>query len=193
MDANAPPAALARRALAAGLVALLLALFVRTFVLQLVVVASGSMEPTLLEGDLVLVDRLAHVARGGLLVAGRAPRRGDVLLLRHSGAAVERWIKRCVAIAGDEVEVEGDRIWLGGRLVPAMADEPGPDVTGASRTWRLPPDSLFLVGDHRAASTDSRSFGPVPAASVLGRVVVVLWSRAPDDGIRWRRVALPVR
>lgn len=181
MDANAPPAALARRALAAGLVALLLALFVRTFVLQLVVVASGSMEPTLLAGDLVLVDRLAHVGRG------------DVLLFRHSGAAVERWIKRCVAIEGDEVEVEGDRIWLGGRLVPAMAGEPGPDVAAASRTWRLPPDSLFLVGDHRAASTDSRTFGPVPVASVLGRVVIVLWSRAPDDGVRWRRVAHPVR
>lgn len=196
MDAHAPPASLVRRAFSAGLVAGLLALFVRTFVVQLIVVESGSMEPTLLVGDFVLIDRLAYAAPRWMLAPGRAPRAGDVLLFRQPRAANERWVKRCVAVAGDEVEVEGERIWNGGRLVPAptAADSPRADgATAAARRWTIPPGSIFLAGDHRAASMDSRAFGPVPLERALGRAVCVLGSRSPENGILWRRFALPVR
>lgn len=159
-----PPAALTRAAraragLALLLAAVLAALFFRTFVLEIRVISSASMTPALAVGDHVLVDRLLYLgsvpAPLAALLPARAVARGDVVLFRSPEDGRTALVKRCVALPGD--------------IVPAGV---------------VPAASLYLVGDHRADSRDSRVFGPVERALVDGRVVLVLGSRAPGGG--WR-------
>lgn len=170
MVAHLPSAALsaARGALRAGLAAVLLALFARGFVLELRVIAGGSMAPTLLPGDRVLVDRMlfardlpAPIAR---LLPVREPERGDVLLARSPEAARPVLIKRCVAVGGERI---------GSLLVPQGA--------------------VWLEGDHRADSRDSRAFGAVDRSAVAGRVVGILASKSPRGSWRWSRSLRAVR
>jgi signal peptidase I len=168
--AHLPSAALsaARGTLRAGLAAILLALFARGFVFELRVIAGGSMAPTLLSGDRVLVDRMvfartppAPLAR---LLPVREPARGDVLLARSPEGSRPALVKRCVALGGDRV---------GSTLLPAGA--------------------VWLEGDHRTDSRDSRTFGPVDRGAVTGRVVAILASKAPGGAWRWSRWLRPVR
>ena len=165
MVAHSPPAELtlaarARRGARAGLAAVLAALFCRAFVLEIRVVAGDSMSPALLAGDRVLVDRLVY--RGPAALAGLLPvrdvRPGDVVLFRSPEDGRTALLKRCVAVPGDAVP---------GGAVPAGA--------------------LYLVGDRRHDSRDSRAFGPVARGAVIGRAVAVLGSFAPGDGPRWSR------
>ena len=170
MVAHLPSAALTAGlgALRAGLIAVLLALFARGFVLELRVIAGSSMVPTLLPGDRVLVDRMIYA--GGLpspfarLLPVREPARGDVVLARSPDDHRSALVKRCVALAGDRID---------------------PVAVPAGTVW--------LEGDHRAASRDSRAFGPVARRFVSGRVVRVLASKTPGGGWRWSRTFGAVR
>lgn len=162
------PAAALRRALAAGLVAVLAALYVRTFVVEIVLVPSGSMAPALVAGDRVAVDRLLY---GGSfpplswLLPTRAPAPGDVVVFRSPEARGRLLVKRCVATGGEPYE--------GGYV---------------------PPGTLFLLGDAREHSHDSRAFGPVGRGAVVGRAAAVLWSVAPGRAaLRWGRTLARVR
>lgn len=162
------PAAALRRALAAGLVAVLAALFFRTFVFEIVLVPSGSMAPALLAGDRVAVDRLLY--GGGFaplswLLPARAPAPGDVVVFRSPEARTRLLVKRCAARGGEP---------FGGGYVPA--------------------GTLILLGDARESSHDSRAFGPVGQGAVVGRAVAVLWSVAPGSTApRWGRTLARVR
>jgi len=156
-----PPAALSRRSLVrglfdAGLVAVLFALFARAFLIEVVSIPSDSMSPTLVAGDQVLVDRwiFADPATWRALPV-RPVRSGDIVLFRSPLPPHPLLVKRCVA-AGGEIAA--------GTPVPA--------------------GELFLAGDHRAGSFDSRDFGPVASSAVRGRVFAILWSRAAGDSRR---------
>lgn len=170
MVAHLPPATLSaplRRALEPALVALLAALFVRTFVAQVVAIPSASMAPALLPGDVVLIDRLAYAAGPAPLAAlwpTGAVGRGEVVAFRSPESRRRLLVKRCAAGGGEP--------W-GGGFVPA--------------------GTLMLLGDARAVSHDSRAFGPVAGAAVVGRAVAVLWSREPGGGWRWGRTMRRVR
>jgi len=157
------------------LVAVLLALHVRGFVCELRVIRTASMAPALLPGDRILVDRMVF-ARGlprtaRALLPVREVVRGDVVLARSPEDGRTPLVKRCVATGGDRT----------------AAGHP------------LAPDALWLLGDHRAVSRDSRHFGAVERQAVFGRAVAVLASRAPAAGRRpwrgWRlsRLLRPVR
>ena len=153
---SARPAGVARRAIDAALVALLAALFVRTFVCQFVQVPSGSMAPALLAGDRVLVDRLLYAGAGGLarLLPVRAPAPGDVVVFRSPEERRRLLVKRCVAVGGDSY-----------------------------RGGYLPAGTLALEGDDAARSHDSRAFGPVAGGALVGRAVAVAWSVEPGAGL----------
>lgn len=144
----------------AALAAVLAALFCRAFVLEIRVVAGDSMTPALLAGDRVLVDRLVYRGAGALagLLPVRDVRPGDVVLFHSPEDRRTALLKRCVGVPGDSVP---------GGSVPAGA--------------------LYLVGDRRQDSRDSRAFGPVARGAVIGRAVAVLGSFAPGDGPRWSR------
>lgn len=175
MVAQLPPAALGgtpgaalRRTLATALVALLAALYFRTFVVEILQVPSGSMAPALVAGDHLLVDRLIYAGAGAplaWLLPERAPAPGDVVVFRSPEDRRRLLVKRCVATGGQP--------WAGG-YVPA--------------------GTLMLVGDARAGSHDSRAFGPVGRGAVVGRAAAVLWSVAPGARVpRWQRTLARVR
>ena len=178
MDAHAPPAELNRGAPArlaprplrgasalarCVLVALLLALFVRAFVLEVVSIPSASMTPALEPGDQVLVNRFLYTGPRLGLLPRRSVRRGDVVLFRPPFDRRQEFVKRCVGASGDR---------FGGGV--------------------LPPGALWLQGDAREGSLDSRHFGAVPESALEGRVLAVLWSRSGAPGAR-RRILRQVR
>jgi signal peptidase I len=164
-----------RRLLRPGPIALLLVvaalLATGSFLAEPMRVTSISMVPTLNAGDHVLVDKSAYRHSG--------PARRDLVVFKAPpGAAEAGWlVKRVVAVAGDEVSIED------GALVVnrAVAAEPAIDTSRIDGAYfepvTVPPGTVFVLGDNRADSIDSRNFGPVSTQSVLGRVAVRLWPR----------------
>ena len=168
MVPHPPPAALSR-AFRTALVALLAALYARGFVVELRAIASGSMDPTLVVGDQLLVDRMVYAGRDlppvlARLLPVREPRRGDLVVLRSPEDRRAVLVKRCTALAGDR-------------------------VSGAT----VPPAALWVEGDRRSSSHDSRAFGPVERRDLVGRALLVVLSRPPGGGWRVGRTLAPVR
>jgi signal peptidase I len=155
-------------AVLAGLAVLAVALLLllRAFVAEPFRIPSGSMEPTLRPGDSVLVSKLAYRDAGprrGQLAVFHAPRTGELLL------------KRIVAVAGDTVAIEDGALYVDGR----RRIEPYADPRAIDSEYfgpvRVRPGTVFVLGDNRADSIDSRAFGAVTTGSLLGRVVARIW------------------
>ena len=202
-DSRGAPAA-ARRSqprelLEAVLVAVVLALFVRTFLVQAFVVPTPSMEKTVLAGDHVVVNKFlfAPSAIGALdrLLPRRPVRRGDLIDFKFPEDPRRDFVKRAVALAGDTVEIRSKQVFVNGRLEPGTAA-----FHSESRIWpddpelpeglrrrdqippiTVPPETSFALGDNRDNSYDSRFWGPVPAANLKGRPLFVYWSYPPGD------------
>jgi signal peptidase I len=164
---------LAAGALAVGALAVLGRRLAR---LEPVLVAGDSMRPTLLPGQRVAVGPL-----------DRPPRRGDLVVVRGRGLEL---VKRVVGLPGERVRLVAGRLEVDGLEVaePYLGGNPGgwagstgaprrgsPDPSGGDLDLRLGEDQYLVLGDHRAASTDGRDFGPVPAASLAGRVRFAYW------------------
>ena len=150
--------------LLAGVVALILLL--RAFVAEPLVVPTTSMTPTLRPGDHVLANKLAY--RFG------DPRRGDLVVFRPRGAG-GLMLKRIVAIGGDSVGLEDGVLHVNGHAVR----EPFVDHRLVDSVYfgpvRVPSGAVFVMGDRRSDSLDSRTFGPVPRRRILGRVDLRIW------------------
>jgi signal peptidase I len=135
---------------------------VRLFVAEPMRVPSVSMQPTLRPGDHVVLARTTTAGRGDLVVFA-SPSSGELL------------VKRVVATGGDEVGIEDGELVVNGRQV----SEPYVDHRLLDGVYfgpvTVPAGSIFVLGDNRTASTDSREFGPVPAGAALGRVVARVW------------------
>jgi signal peptidase I len=155
---------------AVGVALLAVLIVTRIFVAEPFRIPSESMEPTLAPGDQALVDKLAYrgsaAPHRGDLVAFHAPRTGEVLL------------KRVVAVGGDTVGIEDGRLVVDGRMVR----EPYTDPDAIDSVWfgpvRVRPGTVFVLGDNRANSDDSRDFGAVPEDRVIGRAVARVWPPA---------------
>jgi signal peptidase I len=148
---------------AAAIIVLLLA---RSFVIEPVRVRSDSMEPALRAGSLVLIEKITFDFR--------EPRRGDVVVTSDPRTG-ESIVKRVVAVAGDSVGIDDGTLTLNGKRVSeAYIDNDnmngfyfGPDV--------VPNGDVFLLGDNRDTSVDSRTFGPVSVDDIEARVVATIW------------------
>jgi signal peptidase I len=155
---------------------LLIFFVVQNFVAQPYQILQVSMQRTLNPGEYVLVDKLSpHFSDY---------KRGDVIVFEPPNGYSEDardipFIKRVIGIAGDTVEVKDEAVWVNGvKLVEpyvydGQATTPIP-ITGTS-VWQVPKDSLFVLGDHREASQDSRVFGPIAKSSVIGRAWLRYW------------------
>ncbi|MFN3369952.1 MAG: signal peptidase I [Sphingomonadaceae bacterium] len=205
--------------------ALVIALGLRTFVVQPFAIPSGSMAPGLEPGDFILVNKMAYgwspaafPFAGPLAAPGEQPARllpspvrpGDVVVF--AGPQGQDYVKRVVATGGDRVELIGGRLVVNGLRVGCAPTGPGicreqlpngrshrirPDGTGSLADHPeilVPAGHLFLLGDNRGASADSRlpraagGLGLVPESAVLGRVERIFFAADRDHGIRWQRI-----
>jgi signal peptidase I len=177
------PAARRRRAVLDWIVvigiALLVAFLVRTFVLAHFVVDGTSMSTTLHDGDRVFVNKLSYRLH--------EPHRGDVVVLHELDGASERdLIKRVVGLPGETVEVRNCEVLIDGRRLqePYLDPEvvtPG-NCGGDTPATDVPADHLFVMGDNRSGSLDSRNLGPIDEDDLVGRAFVVFW---PQGNWQW--------
>lgn len=148
--------------------AVIIALLVNTFLAQTTYVHGQSMEPNLHDNQRLVLEKVSY--SGWLHL--RNPQRGDVVVVRIESSAVPL-IKRVIGLPGDRVAIRGGRILINGRLL----DEPyltGPTY-GDYGPIDVPPLHLFVMGDNRSFSNDSRNFGPVPLKDVIGRAWFSYW------------------
>ena len=151
--------------------AVVLYVVIQTFVVQTYRVEQHSMEPTLVGDQHLLIDKLT-------------PRfddysRGDIIVFHAPGTAPDAvpYIKRVIGVGGDHIALKGGDVYVNG----AKLDEPYISPDGPTRpltdqaTWDVPVGSLFVMGDHRTQSEDSRAFGVVPVPSVIGRAWLRFW------------------
>ncbi len=156
--------------LAVGLIA---ALVVRATLLQAYSIPSGSMSPTLEAGDHILVTPMAR------WLGGEAPRRGDVVVFRNPEVGPGYFVKRVVALPGEHVEIRDGSVRIDGRRL----DEPwtGEGTEGALSEI-VPSGAVFVMGDHRSDSIDSRIWGVLPSGRIVGRARLIFWSSDAVSG-----------
>ena len=161
-------------------VALLVAFVVRTFVLAHFVVEGESMYSTLETGDRVFVNKLSYRLHD--------PNRGDVVVLHQITGASERdLIKRVIALPGETVEVRNCTVLIDGRVLNEPYLDPEvvtPTDCGGdySLNGPVPEDHVFVMGDNRGGSQDSRVIGPISEDDLVGRAFVVFW---PQSHWQW--------
>ncbi len=195
-------------------VAVLLALFVRTFIVQAFKIPSGSMLPTLQIGDHLLVSKFSYGVRlpviGTSLISRQGPAHGDVVVFRFPRDRSLDYIKRVVAIGGDTIEVRDKQVLLNGQQVEnphahftshdIMSSAAGPRDNFGPVT--VPDGKIFVMGDNRDNSYDSRFWGFVDLQDVLGKALIIYWSWDVDKSlfsidrytsIRWDRLGGIVR
>jgi signal peptidase I len=188
------PRSRAREYSEAILVAIIFALFTRTFLFQAFQVPTASMEKNILVGDHLIVNKFIFAAHGASplnrLLPYRPVRRGDVLVFKFPEDPRRDFIKRTIALPGETVEIRDKVISVEGvRLeepeVYNSDDRIWPDDPELPDSYRrrdqahpftVPPNSFFALGDNRDNSYDSRFWGAVPAANLKGRAMFVYWS-----------------
>lgn len=182
-----------RETIEAIVIALVLALFIRTFVVQAFKIPSGSMEPTLLIGDHLLVNKFIY----GIpipftdikLFPFKRPGRGDVIVFDFPEDPRKDFIKRVIAVEGDTVEIRDKRVYINGKPVEDphafFAEETilpkGMEQRDNFGPVTVPKDSLFMMGDNRDRSYDSRYWGFVDIKKVEGKAWIIYWSWDSND------------
>ncbi len=183
------------------LLAIVIAFFIRTFVIQAYKIPSGSMKPTLLIGDHILVSKFNYgvklpFIRSTLIPVG-TPKRGDIVVFIYPEDRSKDFIKRLVGLPGDTVEVRDKKIFLNGQpwnethgvhsdsLVIPGAVQPRDNFGPV----KVPEGKLFVMGDNRDESYDSRFWGFVDMKDVLGKALIIYWSWNQEDySVRWGRI-----
>jgi signal peptidase I len=134
-------------------------------------VDGASMEPTLLSGEYVIVNRISYKLG--------TPQRGDIIVFHFPRDPREEYIKRVIGLPGDDVEVKDGKVYVNGQAL----DESYLKVqTNYPGSWRVPEGQLFVLGDNRNNSSDSHDWGTVPMNYVVGKAVLVYWP-PPEWGL----------
>jgi signal peptidase I len=138
-------------------------------------VEGDSMEPSLHDGQFVVVNRLAYE----LPLLGTEPERGDIVVFRFPLNPDRRFIKRIIGLPGDEVRVQDGVVYVNGIQLtePYLAVQPAYNAT-----WRVGADEVIVLGDNRNNSSDSQNWGPLPLEGIIGKAVLVYW---PLENLGW--------
>jgi signal peptidase I len=177
-----------------------LALFVRTLFIQAFRIPSESMEDTLLVGDFLFANKLIYGPKLPFvdvrLPAIRDPKPGDIIIFRFPQDPKIDYIKRCVAIEGQTVELIDDQLYVDG----VLRDEPFTKYVFGSRPDRhfgpftVPQGSIFMMGDNRDNSADSRAWGPLDKKLISGKAMFIYFSWNPrSHTIRFSRIGDLIR
>jgi signal peptidase I len=181
------------------IIALVLALLTRATVVQAFRIPTSSMEDTLLVGDFLLVNKFVYGSKIPFtevrLPKVRAPKRGDVIVFRHPTEGKD-FIKRCIGVAGDTIEVRNDVVYVNG----SAQKEPYKILRGFGGEMSnfgpvvVPSGNLFMMGDNRHNSYDSRAWGPLPMQYVKGKAMVMYFSWNKQSHLpRWSRIGRIIR
>jgi signal peptidase I len=181
--------------------ALILALLIRSFVVQAFKIPSGSMLPTLQIGDHILVNKFIYGIRlpiaGTLLIPISAPQRGDVVVFVYPVDPSKDFIKRVAGVGGDVIQIRGKQVYVNGQVwddphayfADGTAAAHGSSPRDTYGPVTVPPGHIFVLGDNRDRSYDSRFWGFVDVNEVKGRAFLIYWSWDGDDHwVRWGRI-----
>lgn len=170
--------------------AVVLALIIRSFIIQPFKIPTGSMEPTLMPGDRILVVRYAYGLRVPFTYHRFArfgsPQIGDIIVFNYPEEPKRDFIKRCVARGGDALSIRDGQLIRNGM---AMKKPPfnkiyyyeRGDFIAGKNIWRIPDNTYFVLGDNSASSKDSRYWGFLDDKFLLGKAVLIYW---PPSRIR---------
>jgi signal peptidase I len=191
MDAPARSKGFLRETVESVLYAGVIFLVIRTLAFQAFRIPTGSMEDTLLPGDFLFINKFAYGARlpfTDVRLPGYAqPRRGDIIVFEYPKDTKVDYIKRCVALAGQTVEVRNKQLLVDGVLQeeryvlhkdPAVGLERGDPRFDRDNfgPYKVPPGCVFMMGDNRDYSADGRFWGPLPTKLIHGRAWVTYFS-----------------
>ncbi|HEU4363837.1 MAG TPA: signal peptidase I [Candidatus Krumholzibacteria bacterium] len=177
-----------------------LALFVRTFFVQAFRIPSESMEDTLLVGDFLFANKLLYGPKLPLIdvriPAIRDPKPGDIIIFKYPGDEKVDYIKRCVAVEGQTVELVDNHLYVDGIL----QEEEFTKYVFGSRPERhfgpfaVPEGHIFMMGDNRDNSADSRAWGPLDKRLITGKAMFIYFSWNPrSHSIRFSRIGDIIR
>jgi len=193
-------------------IAVVLALFMRTFVVQAFKIPTGSMEPNLLIGDHLLVNKFVFAPTLSSAERTLLPmtdiRRGDIVVFKYPEDPERDFIKRVIGLSGETIELKDRQIHVNGRAIqepyahylPRPAGSGGGEVTTGDVRERygpvvVPAGSVFVMGDNRDNSQDSRYWGFLPKENIKGKALMIYWSFDSSEGglnlftqTRWARI-----
>lgn len=200
-DARQHPKSVFREYAEAIFIALLLALFIRTFLLQAFKIPSGSMERTLLVGDHILVSKFSygiHIPNeipfldvklfDDIVLFQKIPEHGDIIVFKFPKDETRDFIKRVIAVPGDVIEIRNQRVSINGKIqdepFTVHSDPPGNEPIVPRDNFgpiRVPENYLFMMGDNRENSQDSRYWGFLDINKIKGRALLIYWSWDGED------------
>jgi signal peptidase I len=164
-------------------VAVVVAVLLRTFVVATYSIPSGSMEPTLQVGDRIVVDKLSYhlhgVDRGNVVVFSTPPTEDC------AGPPVSDLVKRVIGLPGETISLDDGNVHINGRLLPEpflppnLQNDtyPGPATApyALHHAYRIPAGEVYVMGDNRPNSCDSRYWGPIPESTIVGKADMRIW------------------
>ena len=182
-------------------IAILIAVFIRTFIVQAFKIPSGSMKPTLEIGDHILVNKLSYgvkipYLRKTLIPTGE-PGRGDIAVFIYPVDQSKDFIKRVIGVGGDVIEIKNKKVFVNDT---AIADSSAVHVEEVifpksiqprdnCGPVKVPEGAIFVMGDNRDQSYDSRFWGFVRLEDVIGKAFIIYWSWDSDAfSPRWNRI-----
>ncbi len=197
-----------RENIEALVIAIILALFIRAFVVQAFKIPSGSMKNTLLIGDYILVNKFIYGVKVPFtevtVVPVKEPKRGEIIVFKFPQDPSKDFIKRVVGIGGDTVEIRNKKVFVNGQPQDddfAVHSDPrvfsNPNMYPQELLHRdnmaptkVPEGKLFVMGDNRDESNDSRFWGFVDESAVKGKAFIIYWSwdKNKKIGVRWDRL-----
>jgi len=198
-DSKVKRKSLVREYAEAIFIALLLALFIREFVVQAFKIPSGSMIPTLLVGDHILVNKFIYGIKmpvtGQVVVPVKEPARNDIIVFKYPLNPSQDFIKRVIGLPGDTIEIINKKLYINGK---PLANDHGVSLDNRIMTEgprdnfgpvTVPPHSLFVMGDNRDNSADSRFWRFVDYKNIKGKAFILYWSWDSEDfSVRWNRI-----
>ena len=190
-----------RENIEAIILAIIIALFVRTFIIQAFKIPSGSMKNTLQIGDHILVNKFIYGVKLPFtmttIIPYKKPQRGDIVVFKFKEEPKKDFIKRTIGVPGDVIEIRNKELYVNKKrleqdyaiytdlhIIP-KAMQPRDNLGPIT----VPEDSIFVMGDNRDHSYDSRFWGFVDLKDVKGKAFIIYWSWDNDNfGVRWGRI-----
>ncbi|MDY6933467.1 MAG: signal peptidase I [Spirochaetota bacterium] len=186
------------------LVAFILAMHIREFIIQAYYIPTGSMEDTLLVGDHLLVEKITY---GSIIpkmlsmeksihldfLGLRSIKRGDIIIFRPPNEEKKDFIKRCIAVSGDEFHIKGGYVYINGKRLEEPYVKGVTSYRGFSDKrieGKVPEGKVIAMGDNRENSYDSRGFGYLPIERIKGRAFVLYWNTEQVKNLDFSRYGL---